>query len=84
MLIPKSVFSPCISEIHVQTAQGDCFEAVMKHCHVRVRKYILPLKDLLDLVGEGLAVASSRSACVSLCNSSFHIDRQRGGFGIFL
>ena len=37
--------------------------------------------DLLVRFG----VASSHSACVSLCNSSFHIDWQREGeFGMFL
>ncbi len=69
MLIPGSLFCSLISEIYVQTAQDYCFDAIMKHCHARVRKYILSLRDLLDLVGEG-QTKFTRLGVYPLYNSS--------------
>src|SRR6266498_4921235 len=69
MLMPRSLFGSRIPETHVQTAQDDCFEAVMKHCHARVRKHISSLSDLLDLVGEGQST-STRLGVYPLYNPS--------------
>src|SRR6266487_748545 len=57
---PEIILDLRISETHIQTAQDDCFELVMNHCHARVKKYILSLRSHLDLAGEG----QIKSTCV--------------------
>ena len=40
-------------EIRIRAAQDDCFEAIIEHCHARIRRYILSLSDSVDHVEEG-------------------------------
>jgi OTT_1508-like deaminase len=40
-------------DIQIQDAQDECSDAILRHCGVRVKRYITSLRELLDFVGIG-------------------------------